>query len=93
MFGKSEDKEGHRPGITPRSVAAMIPGMQFELIETGRRLKINPRHIVITCLIGVLGGLFIGGWGFLTHGYADGGDNIRGAWLYNSWAWFANSFC
>ncbi len=70
----------------------LIPGMQFELIETGRRLKINPRHIALTCLIGVLGGLFIGGWGFLTHGYADGGDNIRGAWLYNSWAWFANSF-
>ena len=70
----------------------LIPGMQFELIETGHRLKINPRHIAITCLIGVLGGLFIGGWGFLTHGYADGGDNIRGAWLYNSWAWFTNSF-
>ena len=70
----------------------LIPGMQFELIETGRRMRINPRHIALTCLIGVLGGLFIGGWGFLTHGYADGGDNIRGAWLYNSWTWFTNSY-
>ncbi len=70
----------------------LIPGMQFELIETGRRMKINPRHIVVTCLIGVLGGLFIGGWSFLTHGYSDGGENIRGAWLYNSWTWFTNTF-
>ena len=70
----------------------LIPGMQFELIETGRKLHIKPRHILITCLIGVLGGLFIGGWGFLTHGYADGGDNIRGSWLYSSWTWFTNSF-
>ena len=70
----------------------LIPGLQFELIETGRRLKIRPRHIVVTCLIGVLGGLFIGGWSFLTHGYADGSDNIRGSWLYSSWTWFVNSY-
>ena len=69
----------------------LIPGMQFELIETGRKLHIKPRHILMTCLIGVLGGLFIGGWGFLTHGYADGGDNIRGSWLYSSWTWFTNT--
>ena len=70
----------------------LIPGMQFELIETGRRLRIRPRHILMTCLVGILGGLFIGGWSFLTHGYADGADNIRGAWLYNSYGWFVNSF-
>lgn len=70
----------------------LIPGMQFELIETGRRMRIKPRHIVITCLIGVLGGLFIGGWAFLTHGYAAGSDNIRGSLLYSGYGWFANSF-
>ena len=70
----------------------LIPGLQFELIETGRRLHIRPRHIAITCLVGVLGGLFIGGWSFLTHGYADGSDNIRGSWLYSSWTWFVNSY-
>ena len=70
----------------------LIPGMQFELIETGRRLRIRPRHIVLTCLIGVLGGLFIGGWCFLTHGYADGSDNIRGSWLYSSYGWIVNKF-
>ena len=70
----------------------LIPGMQFELIETGRRMKINPRHIALTCLIGILGGLFIGGWAFLTHGYADGSDNIRGSLLYSGYGWFANNF-
>ena len=70
----------------------LIPGMQFEMIEVGKRMKIQPRHIIYTCLLGVLGGLFLGGWGFLTHGYADGADNIRGAWLYNSYGWFVNQF-
>jgi hypothetical protein len=66
--------------------------MQFEFIETGRRMKINPRHIALTCLIGVLGGLLVGGWAFLSHGYADGSDNIRGSLLYSGFGWFANSF-
>lgn len=70
----------------------LIPGMQFELIETGRRLRISPRHIALTCLVGALGGLLVGGWAFLTHGYADGGDNIRGSLLFNGFGWFANSF-
>ena len=70
----------------------LLPGMQFELIETGRRMRINPRHIALTCLIGALGGLFIGGWGFLTHGYADGGENIRGSWLFSGFSWFVSSF-
>ena len=70
----------------------LVPGMQFELIETGRRMRINPRHIALTCLLGALGGLFIGGWGFLTHGYSDGGENIRGSWLFNNFGWFVSSF-
>ena len=70
----------------------LIPGMQFELIETGRRMRINPRHIALTCLIGALGGLLIGGWGFLSHGYADGGDNIRGSLFFGNYGWFVSSF-
>jgi hypothetical protein len=70
----------------------LIPGMQFELVETGRRMRINPRHIALTCLIGALGGLFIGGWGFLTHGYSDGSENIRGSWLFSNYGWFVSSF-
>ena len=70
----------------------LIPGMQFELIETGRRLKISPRHLALTCLLGVLGGLLVGGWAFLMHGYAAGSENIRGSLLYGGFGWFANSF-
>lgn len=70
-------------GVLTVTVFFFIPGAQLELIEFGRRQHIHPRHILYTCLLGVLGGLFIGGWIFLSNSYALGGDALRYKWAYH----------
>ena len=79
-------------GFTTVTVFYLIPGIQFEAIEVGRRLKIAPRHIIRTCLVGVLGGLFIGGWIFLSNAYSYGGDNLKYQWGFNGLNWYVNGF-
>lgn len=65
-----------------RSVFFLLPGMQVELVEMGRRFCLPPRHIVYTALLGAIGGLVLGGWVFLSLGYALGGDNFGQRWPY-----------
>lgn len=79
-------------GFYTVTVFYLIPGMQFELMEAGRKYKIRPSHIVWTCIIGLFGGLFIGGWTFLSLGYSSGSTNLRGAWYYDSFTWIVNRF-
>lgn len=75
-------------GILTAAVFYLIPGMQFEMIEIGHRMRIRPRHIAYTCLVGVLGGILIGGLVFLSNGYAAGSATLRGADFYNGYDWF-----
>lgn len=49
--------------------------MQIELVQVGRSFAVKPRHLVATCLLGVLGGVLIGGWVFLSTAYSIGGDS------------------
>jgi hypothetical protein len=79
-------------GFLTVTVFYLIPGMQFEIIQIGKRMRIQPRHIVYTCLLGLLGGLFIGGWVFLSNAYTYGGDNIKFQWAFNGLDWFMNGF-
>jgi hypothetical protein len=68
--------------IVFQRVFFVLPGMQFELLELGRRFRILPRHVAYTVLLGAVGGLVIGGWAFLSMGYAVGGDNYSQRWPY-----------
>ena len=79
-------------GFLTVTVFYLIPGMQFEIIQIGKRMKIQPRHIIYTCLLGLAGGLFIGGWVFLSNAYTYGGDNIKFQWAFNGLNWFMNGF-
>ncbi|HUW33983.1 MAG TPA: DUF6785 family protein [Planctomycetota bacterium] len=74
-------------GFLTVSVFFFIPGAQMELLEYGRRYRVVPRHLVVTAVIGALGGLFIGGWVFLSNSYSIGGENIGYQWSYNQ-DWF-----
>ncbi|NLN02790.1 MAG: hypothetical protein GX174_12935, partial [Lentisphaerae bacterium] len=74
------------------TVFYLIPGTQFEVIQLGKRLRIQPRSLLYTCLLGVAGGLFIGGWVFLSNAYSYGGDNIRYQWAFNGLDWFLTQF-
>lgn len=79
-------------GFLTVTVFYLIPGMQFEMIQIGKRLRLRPRDIAGTCLLGVLGGLFIGGWVFLSNAYSVGGDNVRFQWAFNGLDWFMNHY-
>jgi len=78
-------------GFLTVSVFFLIPGAQMELLEYGRRYKVVPRHLLYTALLGILGGLFIGGWVFLTNAYSVGGETIRYQWAFNQ-DWFFTTF-
>lgn len=54
----------------------VIPGMQFELVELGHRMKLRRSHVPIAAAIGILGGLVVGGWVYLNGAYATGADNF-----------------
>jgi len=70
------------------TVFFLIPGAQLELIELGRRWRVIPRHLVITVVLGLLGGLVIGGWVFLSNGYALGGESLRYSWAFDTKFWY-----
>lgn len=78
-------------GFITVTVFFLIPGAQLELMEFGRRYKMVPRHVLYACIIGILGGLFVGGWVFLSNSYAWGGDNIKTQWSYDQ-NWFFGSY-
>jgi len=69
-------------GFLTVSVFFFIPGAQLELLEYGRRYRVVPRHLLYTAVLGILGGLFIGGWVFLSNAYAMGGENMRYQWAF-----------
>ncbi|NLF30911.1 MAG: hypothetical protein GX591_08500 [Planctomycetes bacterium] len=70
----------------------MMPGAQMELIELGRRFRVRPRHLVVACLLGVVGGLVFGGWGFLSYSYGLGGQTIKYQWAYTPKTWRTSFF-
>ena len=78
-------------GFITVSVFFLIPGAQLELMEFGRRYKMVPRHVLYACLLGILGGLFIGGWVFLSNAYALGGDNLKYQWAFDQ-NWFFGAY-
>ncbi|NQU43336.1 hypothetical protein HQ520_08620 [bacterium] len=55
----------------------LVPGLQIEFIEFGHRLRIKSSHIVLACLLGVLGGIFIGGWAYLSNCHSVGAENFE----------------
>ncbi len=79
-------------GFLTVTIFYLVPGMQFEVVQIGKRMRIQPRHILWTCLLGIFGGLFIGGWVFLSNAYSMGGDNIKFQWAFNGLNWFMNQY-
>lgn len=67
------------------------PGAQVELLQLGREARVVPRHLFYAMVAGVVGGILIGGWVFLSNAYAIGGNNIKYAWAFDTkpWALFA----
>lgn len=70
----------------------LVPGMQLEMLEMGRRFRLPSRHIVGTLLLGSVGGLILGGWVYLALGYGVGGDNYAQRWPYTDKTFIAQDF-
>lgn len=70
----------------------LIPGAQMEFAELGRRMTVRPKHLVVCAVLGVLGGMFIGGWTFLSKSYSIGGADIRYRWAYDAKSWYFTAF-
>ncbi|MFZ5895241.1 MAG: DUF6785 family protein [Myxococcota bacterium] len=72
----------------------LVPGLQVELLELGRRFHVKTSHLVLTVFIAVIGAIVIGGWVYLTSAYgfgaakfpgvSDFGDRIGAFRLFNS---------
>ena len=63
----------------------LIPGIQLETIELGRRARVVPRHLIYACALGLLGAWMIGGWFTLSNSYTTG---IGTAAQVNRTYWF-----
>ena len=63
----------------------LIPGIQLEAIELGRRIRVVPRHMIYVCVLGLLGAWIIGGWFTLSNSYTTG---IGTAAQVNRTHWF-----
>lgn len=71
------------------TVFYLIPGAQMELLGLGQRWNVRPRDLVLCALLGVLGGMVIGGWVFLSNAYAMGADSLSHyQWAFDSKWWY-----
>ncbi len=50
----------------------LVPGIQLEMIELGRRARVVPRHMLYVCALGLLGAWLVGGWFMLSNAYNTG---------------------
>jgi hypothetical protein len=54
----------------------LVPGLQVEALELGRRLGLRTSHVAAATLLGVAGGIVIGGWIYLTAMYGFGASKF-----------------
>jgi hypothetical protein len=87
-------------GTTGMLVAAIVSGFigvscfyfiapaQVEMMELGRHFKVRPRDVGWGLVLGLLGGLFIGGFTFMSWAYGKGADNFSFSWPYVQGTWY-----
>lgn len=78
-------------GFMCTSCFLMIAPAQIEMMELGRHFGVRPRDIGAGLTLGLLGGLFIGGFVLLCWAYGFGANNMNVSWPYEQNAYF-NSF-
>jgi len=87
-------------GTTGMLVAAIVSGFigvscfyfvapaQVEMMELGRHYKVRPRDVGWGLMLGLLGGLCIGGFTFMSWAYGKGADNFSYSWPYVQGTWY-----
>lgn len=74
------------------TVFFLIPGAQMELLGLGRSWRVPLRQLVICAMLGVLGGMLIGGWVFLSNAYSLGGESSPYTWAFSPKQWYFNAY-
>jgi hypothetical protein len=68
-----------------------IAPVQVEMMELGRHFLVRPRDIGHGLTMGLIGGLFIGGFVVLCWAYGFGGDNLMTGWPYSQ-NWYFSGY-
>ena len=68
-----------------------IAPVQVEMMELGRFFKVRPRDIGYGLFLGLLGGLFIGGFALLCWGYGRGVQNSTYTWPFEQ-NWYFSGY-
>ena len=58
------------------STFMLLPGLQMEFVALGHRLQMRRRDILAAVAVGIVGGIAIGGWVYLSGAYAVGANNF-----------------
>ncbi len=78
-------------GFLCTTVFLLIAPVQVEMMELGRHFKVRPRDVGAGLTMGVLGGLFIGGFVLLCWLYGFGGNSLKTTWPYEQ-NWYFDTF-
>ncbi len=78
-------------GFLCTTVFLLMAPVQVEMMELGRHFKVRPRDVGAGLTMGVLGGLFIGGFVLLCWLYGFGGNNLKTTWPYEQ-NWYFDTF-
>ena len=78
-------------GFMCTSCFLLIAPAQIEMMELGRHFNVRPRDVGAGLTLGLLGGLFIGGFVVLSWGYGFGANNLKTTWPYEQ-NWYFNGF-
>ncbi|MEI7436202.1 MAG: DUF6785 family protein [bacterium] len=76
--------------MCPTCFMLMAP-VQREMMELGRHFDVRPRHVYAGLGLGLLGGLFLGGFVLLCWAYGFGTDNLVNSWPYEQ-NWYFNGY-
>lgn len=77
-------------GFMCTSCFLFIAPVQVEMMELGRHFRVRPKDIGHGLAMGLVGGLFIGGFVLLCWAYGLGADNLSTAWPYNQNFYFTS---
>jgi len=78
-------------GFMCTTVFLLIAPVQVEMMELGRHFQVRPRDIGAGLTLGLLGGLFIGGFALLCWMYGFGINNLKTTYPYEQ-NWYFNHF-
>lgn len=80
-------------GVLMSSCFLFIPPVQVEMMELGRHFKVKPRDIAHGLTMGLIAGVFIGGFVLLSWAYGFGAQNLAYYWPYDqNWFFDASGF-